>query len=185
LVIGSALQYTPCKNEHAPHPYSLSKTTQITLAEEWRNLFSMDIIIAKPSNLIGPGPSNGVCSRIAKEIVDAERNDRSPAFHLHNRKAQCDFVDVRDAVSAYLLILQSNTKGNLFEVGSGKSRTLESVLNVYTKVANHPIQSTSDQSVECAPVQLELAPLVALGWKPEYSLESSLKEILSYHRNPY
>ena len=31
-----------------------------------------NIIIAKPSNLIGPGVSNGICSILAKKIIDIE-----------------------------------------------------------------------------------------------------------------
>ena len=37
------------------NPYSLSKTMQVIIAEAWGGLMDSNIIIAKPSNLIGPG----------------------------------------------------------------------------------------------------------------------------------
>ena len=39
---------------------------QVIIAEAWGELMGSNIIIAKPSNLIGPGVSNGICSILAK-----------------------------------------------------------------------------------------------------------------------
>ena len=58
------------KNIKVSNPYSLSKTMQVIIAEAWGGLMDSNIIIAKPSNLIGPGVSNGVCSILAKKMID-------------------------------------------------------------------------------------------------------------------
>ena len=67
LVAGSMLQ-EPI-TEPASHPYSLSKTMQMLVARTWEQLFKMKILLVKPCNLIGPGPSNGVCTIFAKKIA--------------------------------------------------------------------------------------------------------------------
>ena len=51
------------------NPYSLSKTMQVIIAEAWGGLMDSNIIIAKPSNLIGPG------NRMAF-VRFSQRNDR-------------------------------------------------------------------------------------------------------------
>ena len=66
LVIGSALQADSMNEIKISNPYSLSKTMQVIIAEAWGGLMDSNIIIAKPSNLIG-GESNGICSILAKE----------------------------------------------------------------------------------------------------------------------
>ena len=67
LVIGSALQADSINEIKISNPYSLSKTMQVIIAEAWGELMGSNIIIAKPSNLIGPGVSNGICSILAKK----------------------------------------------------------------------------------------------------------------------
>lgn len=76
LVAGSALQYDPANISTLTHPYSLSKTYQIQIARGWAALYEMDIVIAKPSNLIGPGFSNGVCSILVKIIINGTKKSR-------------------------------------------------------------------------------------------------------------
>ena len=65
LVIGSALEFDPSGLPN--HPYGLTKTFQSLVAKSWDTLFHLPIMIAKPTNLIGPGPSNGFCSLIAEK----------------------------------------------------------------------------------------------------------------------
>ncbi|WP_261132643.1 NAD(P)-dependent oxidoreductase [Bacillus sp. Marseille-Q3570] len=183
LIIGSALQYSLCNHERPPHPYSLSKTFQILLSKEWKTLFSMDIALAKPTNLIGPGNSAGICAKVAKKIVAAEQQEEAIHVHLHNSKAQCDFVDVRDAVEAYLLILTSKSKDGQFDIGSGHSRTLEELMSHFAKATPRRIQVTKDHSIESPPIKVDLEAIHSLGWQPKYSLQNSLEDTISFYKS--
>ncbi|MBW7474532.1 NAD-dependent epimerase/dehydratase family protein [Paenibacillus oenotherae] len=77
VVAGSMLR---CKLDEGgqgmapPHPYSLSKAMQVLTAQSWASLYGMDVIVAEPSNLIGPGRSNGLCALIARYAAELERN---------------------------------------------------------------------------------------------------------------
>lgn len=110
VIVGSALQIDPSSISSIPHPYSLSKTIQVLIAQSWAFLYNMNIIIAKPSNLIGPGVSNGVCSIFAKKIAEMEKKGMEKVLEVENLEVQRDFLDVRDAVRAYDLLL---TRGSL------------------------------------------------------------------------
>ncbi|MGP4082415.1 NAD-dependent epimerase/dehydratase family protein [Pseudalkalibacillus sp. R45] len=183
LIIGSALQYSLCENERPQHPYSLSKTFQILLSKEWKTLFSMDIALAKPTNLIGPGNSAGICAKVARKIVDAEQQEESVHVHLHNSKAQCDFVDVRDAVDAYMMILSSKSNIDQFDIGSGHSRTLEELMSHFTKATPQRMQFTKDHSIESPPIKINSDPIRSLGWRPKYTLQNSLEDTIRFYKS--
>ncbi|MEH7574389.1 NAD-dependent epimerase/dehydratase family protein, partial [Cytobacillus firmus] len=118
VVAGSALQCNPATLSQVTNPYSLSKTLQILIAQSWAVLYNMNIVIAKPANIIGPGLSNGVCSIFAKHITDIEESKSERTLEVNNVKAQRDFIDVRDVVSAYEILLLKGEANEIYEIGS-------------------------------------------------------------------
>ncbi|UUZ84304.1 NAD-dependent epimerase/dehydratase family protein [Paenibacillus sp. P26] len=89
LVAGSMLGFR-LRDDEPPrpaHPYSLSKTMQTLAARAWGVLFRSPVMIARPSNLIGPGRSNGLCGLIGAHIVRVERGGtfRISASRPHRR----------------------------------------------------------------------------------------------------
>ncbi len=181
IIVGSALQHN--QGVKPLHPYSVSKTMQVQLAEHWAHLFDMDIVMAKPSNLIGPGPSKGICSLIAEEIARQEQVRGIPSLRINDLSAKRDFLDVRDVVRAYDLIFKHGKKGQLYEIGSGQMRSLSEVVDHYQRLTKSPIQIE-----EVGPNTSEELPFVnnesiyELGWKQVKSFRSSLADILQYYR---
>lgn len=183
LVVGSTLQYNPSNISTLSHPYSLSKTLQILIAQGWAALYKMHIVIAKPANLIGPGLSNGVCSIFGKKIAQMENNLAERVLEVNNPKARRDFIDVRDAVNAYETLLLHGESGETYEITSGIIRSLEEIIEGFTSMTavDFTVISTGNTSNEN---MLETVPekLISLGWKPAISIESSLKDILDFYR---
>ncbi|WP_191560593.1 NAD-dependent epimerase/dehydratase family protein [Metabacillus idriensis] len=184
VVVGSALQFDPKTIASLTHPYSLSKTLQVLIAQAWSTLYNMNIVIAKPTNLIGPGLSNGVCSIFAKKIAEMEEEKIERNLNVHNVNAQRDFIDVRDAVSAYEILFHKGNPGDTYEVSSGKSRSIGEIINVYKDLTNIHFDVTTqlnDQFEE--PIRIAPSKLDTLGWKPAISIERSLKDALDFYRN--
>jgi GDP-4-dehydro-6-deoxy-D-mannose reductase len=183
IVAGSALQFNPANLSELTHPYSLSKTLQTLIAQSWGVLYKMPIVVAKPSNLIGPGISNGVCSIFSQKIAAMEKNMAERVLEVNNLNARRDFIDVRDAVSAYETLLMNGEPGKTYNISSGKTRSLGEILHVLKSIATveFEVRSISNQCIE-RPVDTQSAELMKLGWKPAFSLESSLKDILDYYR---
>lgn len=183
LIVGSALQFDPTSMATLTHPYSLSKTLQALIAQSWAILYNMHIVIAKPSNLIGPGFSNGVCSIFAQKIVEMEENKTDKVLEVPNLNAKRDFLDVRDAVSAYEALLIKGKPGETYEVASGKSRSLEEVIDGFRAITAVDIGVKSQQNdriekhVEITPLKLQ-----NLGWTPSIPFETSLKDVLNFYR---
>ncbi|PAE44089.1 NAD-dependent epimerase/dehydratase family protein [Bacillus sp. 7884-1] len=183
VVAGSALQFNPANMSTLTHPYSLSKTLQVLIAQSWGVLYNMHIVIAKPSNLIGPGYSNGVCSIFAKKVADMENNKAEKVLEVNNPNVQRDFIDVRDAVSAYETLLLRGESGEIYDIASGKNHSLKDILNRLESLTTVKFELKS-QSNEILERKAEIIPikLMELGWKPSFSFESSLLDILNFYR---
>lgn len=182
IVVGSTLQFDPNDLSTLPHPYSLSKTIQTLISQSWESLYGMNIIIAKPSNLIGPGLSNGVCSILAKKVIDMELHNAEKSLEINNLYVKRDFLDVRDAIVAYEMLFDYGVSGEVYVVSSGKSRYLKEITDSLSLLS--PIEfviktlySSPEKTDELTPILLQ-----SMGWKPTIPFEDSMKAILDYYR---
>jgi GDP-4-dehydro-6-deoxy-D-mannose reductase len=182
VIVGSTLQFDPNNLSSLLHPYSLSKTLQVLIAQSWESLYGMDIMIAKPSNLIGPGVSNGVCSILAKKVIDMELHDAEKILEVNNLYVKRDFIDVRDAIAAYEMLFNYGISGEVYVVTSGKSRYLKEItdsLRLLSSIefAIKTLHSSVEKTVEIKPSLLQ-----SIGWKPIIPFEDSMEDILDYYR---
>ncbi|PGU00194.1 UDP-2-acetamido-2,6-dideoxy-hexulose 4-reductase [Bacillus cereus] len=183
LILGSALQHDLTKNTIPPHPYSLSKTMQAMIADAWGELMGSNIVIAKPSNLIGPGESTGICSLIGKKLVDIEVGKCEPIIEINNLQDTRDFLDVRDAVAAYHVLLCEGEKGKKYDIGSGIKRSLLEVLEEYKKITNLDFQIREKNNVKSkGQSNLVLHDIKKHGWNPKVKFTDSLQEVWGYMR---
>ncbi|MGX1430239.1 UDP-4-keto-6-deoxy-GlcNAc-4-reductase [Cytobacillus horneckiae] len=183
IIVGSALQFDTDNVQSLLHPYSLSKSLQVLVAQSWEVLYNMHIVIAKPSNLIGPGITSGVCSVFAKKIAEMEHVDSPKIIEVNNLQSQRDFLDVRDAVKAYEVLLLKGKSGEIYEIGSGRSCSLSEVIVGYQALTKIEFGAKSlVMNKEEERVHIPIKKINALGWTAKIPLESSLKDILFYQR---
>ena len=182
IIVGSTLQFDPNNLSTLLHPYSLSKTIQTLISQSWEALYGMNIIIAKPSNLIGPGVSNGVCSILAKKVIDMELQDAEKILEVNNLYVKRDFLDVRDAIVAYEMLFDYGVSGEVYVVSSGKSRYLKEITDSLRLLSSIEFSiKTLHNNVE-KPVEIKPSLLQSMGWKPHIPFEDSMKAILEYYR---
>jgi len=102
-----------------------------------------------------------------------------------NLRAERDFLDVRDVVLAYLLLVQRGRKGEVYNVCSGKSISLEKILARLMSFSSRSI------SVEVDPKKLRKVDLPCLlgsnrkikeetGWAPEIPITQTLIDLYEY-----
>lgn len=212
LVAGSMLRFPLASvsgdGAAPPHPYSLSKTMQVLVAQSWASLFAMDVLVAEPSNLIGPGGSGGLSGLLARYTAQAERafalegaggagvagakgEAGAPAvegaaefapFRLSSRTESRDLLDVRDAAAAYETLLLAGERGRVYPVASGKMRTLGELADLYEELAACPLNWEVGTSTAMSPAPADNAATLALGWSPRYSLRRSIADALAHAR---
>jgi GDP-4-dehydro-6-deoxy-D-mannose reductase len=183
VVAGSMLSFTLNENPQPLHPYSLSKTFQMLAAQSWSHLFQQQIMVARPSNLIGPGYSNGLCGILAKKAVKIEHGVENTPFRLSSLIEQRDYVDIRDAVKAYEHILLYGKAGTVYPVGSGSNRTIGEIVKAFQSMIAVELPLEIGQIDGYVPPNpIDLALMKALGWRPEISFEQSIADIIHFYR---
>lgn len=190
VIIGSRLKYIPEAGSPPapPHPYSLSKYVEEIVTLAWTHLYRQQIIYAEPGNLIGPGPSTGICALLARHVASAEGGNNPDPFRLASPEDRRDFLDVRDAVSAYVLLLQKGLPGVVYPVVSGKERTLGEVAELMLSLATRevpvvwglPTSGPGGTTSESHPYHSSPS---GLGWAPQIPFERSIQDILNDARH--
>lgn len=188
LVAGSRLSVPLAPPYRPPHPYSLSKSLQKVFSLSWNGLFGQDVMVAEPSNLIGPGPSTGICSLLGRRLAQAELGKAGEPFRLSSRSGRRDFLDVRDAVRAYGYLLAYGDSGKEYPVCSGVERSLQEVAEAIQRIAKGRINlEWGGSGSDAAPPDGKLAPmlpsfLLGLGWRPLFPFQTSLNDVIDYFR---
>lgn len=122
-------------SEHSPvrpvNHYALSKAAMELLVEKWFE--KMPIVLVRPFNYTGPGQSEAF---VFPKIVAAYRRG-DPVLRLGNLDVARDLSDVRFVCEAYRRLLVSDARSETFNVCSGRSVALLSVLDTMAEIAGH------------------------------------------------
>lgn len=182
VVVGSTLQFDINDITTLEHPYSLSKTLQTLVARSWQLLYEMDIVIANPSNLIGPGKSNGVCSILAKKVAEMELLGSEKVLKINNLLAQRDFLDVRDAVSGYEIIFNKSQSGSMHNITSGLPRYLKEITSSLQGISSveFTVESIEDKLEEKE--IMHSSNLIVENMSSFIPFDKSMEDILNYQR---
>lgn len=171
-------------------PYAFSKAAGEILCGFYTRAEHLDIVIARPFPHTGPGQSpRFVCSDWARQIVRIERGECPPVVKVGDIEVHRDFSDVRDVVSAYILLMQKGRKGEVYNVCSGKAVALCDILGLLVGGASNKVSVT----VEKDPTKLRKNDVPRLvgknrkilretGWTPAYPLDRSLSDLLDCWR---
>lgn len=196
LIAGSKLGIPLTEPPNPPHPYSLSKAFQVYAARSWGRLFDLDVMIAHPANLIGPGPSTGICALLAGWIARGEKGMEQPPFRLSSLAEQRDFLDVRDAVAAFGHMLEHGAQGESYPLVSGSMRTLSELVDGFRPLTRLSLESvapagaapsrtpgSASRSNAKPNAAAESALLHHMGWRPLIPFHRSLADTLDYFRD--
>lgn len=169
------------------NPYAVSKITQEMMAHQYNASQKLPVFIARSFNIEGPRrPEAFVVSSFARQIAQIEKYSLEPSVKVGNLRARRDFVDVRDAVKAYWLIAESGEPTASYNVASGESYSIQEVLDTLISLSRTKITVTQDPN-RMRPSDVpertgDNSKLRSLGWKPEITLEKTLKDTLDYWR---
>lgn len=195
LSIGSALEYqtgvTETFSESTPlgpsSPYAFSKVLQDMLSYMYSQTEKLDIIRVRPFNHIGERQAPGfVVSDFAQQIVRIEQGNQT-SIQVGNLEAVRDFTDVKDICQAYILLMDKGTAGEVYNIGSGRGISIQSLLDQLIALSETQVIVETDpekfRPVDVKTVIAESSKIQKLGWKPKIALENTLERVLEYYRN--
>jgi len=167
----------PIDENHPKQPtsiYSASKLTGEILCESYSKTYGLDISIARLFSIYGPNsPKHLVTSKLIQQLL------KGNLIELGNTRPKRDFLYIDDVINALKIILK-NTKGfNSYNIGSGKSYSIENLCKRLVKISNKNIQFKSKKSLsrtkDIPNIIANCSKIKKLGWKPQMKLNDGLK----------
>jgi len=170
-------------------PYAVSKVAQDALACQYHYSYGLKTVVTRAFNHEGPRRGEQfVTSNFAKQIVEIEKAKKEPIIYVGNLEAKRDYLDVRDVIDAYWLATEKCNFGEPYNICSGKSWSIKSVLDLLlSKSAEKNIQIKQDpERMRPSDVPLLLGDCSKFkkqtGWEPKISFEKTLEDTLNYWR---
>ena len=147
----------------------------------------VSVVAARIFNVLGPGtPENLAPGAFARQIARIADGLQAPEVSVGNLSPRRDFVDVRDVASALELLMRRGISGECYNVGSGRSTPIGSVLRGLVKAAGLRVRERVDperrRPAEVRDLAADARKLGALGWKPRIPLARSLADTLESWR---
>lgn len=196
LSVGSSEEYgiydKPMKENfvlHPKSPYSVARLSQEYLSKLYVDRFGLDIVMTRSFNHIGPGQSTQfVVSSFIDQLVDIADGKTENKMMVGNIDVARDFTDVRDVVDAYYKILTCASNRQVYNVCSGKATKLRDIIDMASnKLQIKPniiIDKSRLRSNEIMVVVGDNTKIKSeLGWKPKYTLEQTISDIISNQRS--
>ena len=173
------------------NPYAYTKWSGEVLSEFYARIENLNIVIARPFPHTGPGQSaDFVCSDWACQIARIEKGLSEPVINVGNISVERDFTDVRDVVKAYVGLIEKGKTGQVYNVCSGRSFSLEKILECLLSYTQKEISVRVDpQKIR----KVDIPRLVGdnkkikgdVSWEPKIPVEQSLVELLEYWRSRF
>jgi GDP-4-dehydro-6-deoxy-D-mannose reductase len=187
IVASSGLVYAPSDealSENSPlgpqRLYGLSKQ----LCEDWalaaRQRLSVQIVRA--FNQIGPGMAAGL---LIPDVLDRVARQREGPLMMNGRDDWKDFLDWRDAIDAYVLLMRTEApSGSIWNLCSGRRTRVSSLVNsILLEQGNRREIRFADPKVETL-VGDPSKFIRATGWAPQRPLQETARAICAQHIQP-
>ncbi len=174
-------QYLPIDESHPVKPntpYNHSKYLGEELCRFYNEYFNMPVTIFRAFNIFGPNQnSNFLIPTIIEQIL----NPNYTTIKIQNLIPKRDFLYINDFLD--ILIKSIDFTGyNLFNLGSGKSYSVEQIIKTVFKLSGIIKPIGESKTVRPNEVNDVVANIKLLkektGWKPKYSFEMGINEII-------
>ena len=173
-------------------PYAVSKVAEDMLSFQY--WLSWKIKTIRTRMFTHTGPRRGevfVESNFAKQIVAIEAGLQGPIVKVGNLDSVRTFLDIKDAIRAYWLLVNKCSPGEVYNVGGKETMTVGEMLKKLLALsANKNIKVEVDPArLRPSDVTLQI-PCIdkfvqATGWQPEIKFDRTLEDILNYWRDYY
>lgn len=175
---------------HPQSPYAVSKMAQEEMAKIYVRAYGMNICMTRSFNHGGAGQREGfIIPDFSAGIARVERGEATE-LQVGNLTARRDFTHVKDVVRAYRLLAEKGVPGEVYNVGSGKTYSVQEVLDLLRSMADCEIpvcqdparMRPSDTPVICCNHDKLTAQT---GWEPSLNMRAIVEDTLCYYRGLY
>ena len=171
--------------------FGIAKRMQIMQSQSYRKEFDFNSTVLVLSNLYGPGDnfnlkSSNVIPSLIKKIYDAKIYNQKKIELWGDGNNTRDFLHVKDAARSFILAAERYDKSEPLNIASGIEVSIKKLAKMIMKITNINLEIFWNEEkpmgqlrrlLDIKKVQKELK------FKPEISLQSGLKETISWYKN--
>jgi nucleoside-diphosphate-sugar epimerase len=188
-VYGSARPGAPPFDERAPlrprSAYDWTKAAGDLLGGSYGGQ-GLQVLRVRPFNHTGVGQGPAFfASAMARQIAEMEAGKSPPVLVVGNLESVRDFLDVEDVVEAYVRLLQRSAPSGIYNVASGRGRTMREVLELLLARATLRPEIRVDKG-RFRPTDVSVGAAAKIeattGWKPVHPLGDTLTRLLDSWR---
>lgn len=194
LSVGSSEEYGNVSQNFIPikedcslnptSPYAVARISQEMLSKLFSDSYGMQIIMTRSFNHIGPWQDDRF---VVPSFINRIRNIKnqgknSGTIETGNTTIIRDFVDVRDVVRAYYLLLKKGRSGEIYNICSGKGYSLEEIIKMISDIFEINISSIiNPEFIRPNDNQIIIGDnskiTSEIGWTPLISIDRTLNDI--------
>lgn len=170
------------------NPYAVSKLAMEMLGDLYWKAHGLNVCKLRAFNFTGPGQdAKFVASDFASQIAAIEKGRQKAVIRVGNLAAVRDFSDVRDIARFVWVLGQKGQGGEVYNLCSGCSYSIKTILDVLLAQAAKPIRVEVD-AAKFRPLdnpQINGDPSRIrgeFGLRPEIAMEKTLLDLLDYWR---
>jgi len=166
-------------------PYAVQKLNGEYYALLYFNLYGIETVCLRYFNVYGPrqdpsSPYSGVISI----FMSKASTKKTPVVYGDGNQCR-DFIFVKDVIKANLLsATESKAPGNIFNIGSGKSVSINRLWRMICQLKGNHIEPKYAPpragDIRESVANIDYSQKI-LGFEPEYSFEKGLKETFEYY----
>lgn len=195
LSVGSSEEYGNVSRSELPlkenqrvnpvSPYAVARVSQELMSKVYVKAYGMNVIMTRSFNHIGPRQDDRfVIPSFIKRIIDIKNGGKTEGeIETGDTTIIRDFVDVRDVVRAYYLLLTEGTPGEIYNICSGNAYKLSDIIDciadkvgvkVTTRVNPEFVRPDDNKEIVGSAYKLESE----LGWKPAIDIKDTLQDMI-------
>ena len=171
-------------------PYAVARVSQELMSKVYVKAFGMNIIMTRSFNHIGPRQDDRfVVPSFIKRILNIKNTGLSEGeIETGDTTIIRDFVDVRDVVRAYYLLLEEGTPGEIYNICSGKALMLSEIIDcivnevgvkITTRINPEFVRPDDNKEIVGSAYKIE----TELGWKPEKDIKDTIHDMIAERIN--
>lgn len=190
VLVGSSAEYGfassddfPLTEDHPCRPisaYGISKHAMVLAGTDYVHKYGLSITAARPFNIVGPGITPALVVGAILERMKASINNKDRlVIKMGNLHTQRDFIDVDDAVNAYIKMAQGGFRGEVFNICSGKPYSIRKIVEMIAAFSNLPVEIEHDPALVRLPdIDISYGSFAkaqkAFGFEPTIDIEETL-----------
>lgn len=162
--------------------YSSSKVCEDVIARTYANEYGMNVVVARPCNIIGEYDTNS--SRIIPQFVKVYKEGGKLVINKTTSGQVREYIYVEDLVKALTLLVENidKTRGQAYNISSGDVYSVDEILEIFKKITGfsnieYVIKEKGFKEIKAQ--YLDCSKLKELGWEKEYEFEDVLEYILN------